>query len=347
MSEQNRFLHSNLEENVKKYAEELMRLSRKGNSSVPKPTAPPAPPPPPPEPPEPPMPPAPPASDMPMPAPPEAQPGGPCLSNEEYFRAALEEMAPFWEKLEGASATAGSHTLADGGQHTHNHQATPQPDSGQQNPTDIPLLSPRQSANDQTDELLTPAQASVFPGTMEDLLPEEQTEYSEDAPVAEGPPVGEENLDSKTNPPANQNTGNLGDDGSEAPYTDSAYLKVQVSAGGRAVPIPLATVTVSRADNEEQVFHQVLQTDADGKTPTITLPAPDRRLSETPTAQNPYAVYQVTVSAPNFQSERLMNVQMFAGQISILPVQLIPLPNKNPDQVSDVSKEQPASSSQE
>lgn len=365
MADRNQFQGSSLEEVAKRYAEELMRLNRRaGHKPPPKPMEPPKPPAEP-KPPAPPMPAPPPEPMPPMPPKPPAPPcpPKPHMSNAEYFRAAYEEMAPkdkVPEEQVLQVLTRGApdvrETLADQGQHTENHQDSNQMDAGQLNPTERPTVPqkeawPPESLPPVREELEAPVPtplptvppSSDPPGTTDIQRPPNatETEYNDQAPVAEGPPVGEDELPFKDNPAANENTESTGDDGSDTPYQDTAYLRIQVSAAGRAIPIPFATVTVSREENGQQVFHRVLETGANGQTQTIPLPAPSRALSERPGPDNPYALYQVTVEADGFYPQNNLTAQMFSGTVSIVPVQLIPLPDQNPENVNQVANDQP------
>lgn len=106
-------------------------------------------------------------------------------------------------------------------------------------------------------------------------------------------------------------------------------LLVRVFTANQALPVPDATVIVSQtnddpAGTETQLFN--LQTDRDGITPEVTLQAPPASLSLVPNNSIPYALYNVKVNYPGFYTFLAENVQLFANNVSILPVQLTPLP---------------------
>lgn len=271
------------------------------------------------------------------------------MSNEEYFRAAFEALKPSDEELSEAHAIAVTarpepegmpeqkRVLADQGQYTENHQDSARLDAGQLNPTERPSIP---LENQDASPSRQPQQAGMPTGRDIQAESSSQTEYDSENPVAEGTPVGEEELPEKDNPAANENTQTPGDDGSETPYNETAYLKVQVSAAGRALPVPLARVTVTRDEDGQELFHRVLETGANGQTPSIALPAPDRELSERPGPINPYAIYQVSVAAQGFYPQKNLPAQLFAGQMSIMSVQLVPLPSKPPAEVDQTANQQ-------
>lgn len=114
------------------------------------------------------------------------------------------------------------------------------------------------------------------------------------------------------------------------PYTDEGELQVEVSAAIRSLPIELADILVLRIVKGEQELIRYLQTNSSGNSPIITLPAPPRELSgqPEPSGLRPYGVYTVTVSHPEYYTTIIRDVQIFAGQRALLPVNLIPLSEK-------------------
>lgn len=110
---------------------------------------------------------------------------------------------------------------------------------------------------------------------------------------------------------------------------DYGSLLVRVFTANQALPVPDATVIVTQTNGdpsgrETQLAN--LQTDRDGVTPEISLQTPPASLSLTPSDVIPYALYNVRVNYPGFYSFVAENVQLFANNVSVLPVQLIPLP---------------------
>ncbi len=104
-------------------------------------------------------------------------------------------------------------------------------------------------------------------------------------------------------------------------------MKVQVTAGGRSMPIINAVVRirVPLETGDREIFSGY--TDINGIIDNITLPAPDSSLSfdENNTTVVPYAVYEVTATHPEFAKSEFFNVPVFSGTKSIQPVRLVPL----------------------
>lgn len=101
-------------------------------------------------------------------------------------------------------------------------------------------------------------------------------------------------------------------------------LRIQATAGGRAVPIAGAEVTVSKTFTDGSQIFATAVTDASGIVDGIALPAPDKSQSQNPSGDAPYSVYTVTVSHPGYRSEIYTQVPIFDGIKSIQPVRLIP-----------------------
>ncbi len=111
-------------------------------------------------------------------------------------------------------------------------------------------------------------------------------------------------------------------------YTGTARLIVQVFLARQALPLENATVTVSEqvnADGAEKIL-SVQQTDENGKTQPIELPAPPEYKSEKPGFSDPFARYNVLVQKKGYYTQKVIGVTLFAGITSIVPVNIEPLP---------------------
>lgn len=99
------------------------------------------------------------------------------------------------------------------------------------------------------------------------------------------------------------------------------FLRVQAFAGQRTIPVPNATVLVTRdfTDGARRFASGV--TNESGVLDGIALPAPDSMLAQSPTGEMPYALYDIRVSHPDYRTEIYRQVPIFAGIKSIQPVQ--------------------------
>ena len=106
----------------------------------------------------------------------------------------------------------------------------------------------------------------------------------------------------------------------------NGYLKIRVTEVGGTVPVENAAVTVSEKNEftgENEILF-ALETDPDGNTRTVMLPAP--RLSESlaPGSKQPYSLYTVHIEKEGFVPARLTSVPVFDGITSVQSVNLLP-----------------------
>ncbi len=103
------------------------------------------------------------------------------------------------------------------------------------------------------------------------------------------------------------------------------FLTVNVTTASGALPIVDATVTVSQLTDGKDTPFAILQTDSDGRTDRILLPAPPQSNSLTPTPIGPgYSLYNIEVEKEGYYTSNYLNVPIFPGITSIQPVKLIP-----------------------
>jgi len=98
-------------------------------------------------------------------------------------------------------------------------------------------------------------------------------------------------------------------------------LQTKVTTADGIVPVSDATVKIRDAFGHT-VF--VLNTDTNGLTTVASLFAPHRTLSLNPqTAHVAYSLYEVMVTHPGYIPHFVRGVQIFDGEGSILPVDLV------------------------
>ncbi|MBO5023164.1 MAG: hypothetical protein J6D11_02495 [Clostridia bacterium] len=104
---------------------------------------------------------------------------------------------------------------------------------------------------------------------------------------------------------------------------------VRAFAANSAYPVENALVIVrgKKADGAPATI-AVLETDESGKTQVITLPTPPKSLSLSPGSDiPPYALYDVEITHPGFYSIITRDVQIYPDTTSILPINMLPLPD--------------------
>lgn len=114
------------------------------------------------------------------------------------------------------------------------------------------------------------------------------------------------------------------------PNTQKTYGRFGVRAfsAGAAYPVAGSLVFVRgrRADGESYTV-AVLETDESGRTPLIMLETPPKSFSLAPGGGTPYALYDVEVSHRDYYTVVTRDVQVYPETTSVLPVNMIPLPD--------------------
>ncbi|MDD6275668.1 MAG: hypothetical protein PUB20_02430 [Clostridia bacterium] len=122
----------------------------------------------------------------------------------------------------------------------------------------------------------------------------------------------------------------------------SGLLKVQVFAADESFPISNAfvEVTTNLEDGERTMFTGY--TDIDGIIDNIRLPAPSSSfsLNENNTTE-PYSLYNITVSHPNFSKAQYENAPVFDSIKSVQPVELVPLTDNQKEPGMNIYTQQP------
>lgn len=118
----------------------------------------------------------------------------------------------------------------------------------------------------------------------------------------------------------------------------TGYLVVQARTGDDSLPVRNAHVTLF--DGEHTPLYETF-TDAGGNTDKLSLPAPDKENTLNPaTFSSAYSKWNVDIEAEGFVRIHIHGVEIVDTQISILPVQMLPLSDE-PAPVTDVDVDIP------
>ncbi len=101
--------------------------------------------------------------------------------------------------------------------------------------------------------------------------------------------------------------------------TELGLLQVNVTTDQGMYPISDASVQIFYTAVPETRLQEMI-TDESGQTGQFQLDAPPREWSMTPEGQQPYAEYSVLVEAVGYQSVLVTGVEIFSGELAILPV---------------------------
>ena len=105
---------------------------------------------------------------------------------------------------------------------------------------------------------------------------------------------------------------------------------VEVTTGRGAIPLPEIDVIIDRLDFDDpdgrQELIAVLETDRSGRTKPVAVKTVSRELSLIPGNSEPFSTFYVTASEKGFEPVKNRPVDVFANEVSILKIDLIPKP---------------------
>ena len=105
---------------------------------------------------------------------------------------------------------------------------------------------------------------------------------------------------------------------------------VEVTTGRGAIPLPEIDVIIDRLDLDDPKGRQeliaVLETDRSGRTKPVAVKTVSRELSLVPGNSEPFSTFYVTASEKGFEPVRNRPVDVFANEVSILKIDLVPKP---------------------
>ena len=105
---------------------------------------------------------------------------------------------------------------------------------------------------------------------------------------------------------------------------------VEVTTGRGAIPLPEIDVIIDRLDFDDpdgrQELIAVLETDRSGRTKPVAVKTVSRELSLVPGNSEPFSTFYVTASEKGFEPVRNRPVDVFANEVSILKIDLVPKP---------------------
>ena len=118
-------------------------------------------------------------------------------------------------------------------------------------------------------------------------------------------------------------------------------LIFQVTGGQGALPVPNATILLTKQLNDQQSLSFTVVTDESGKTAPVSLPAPSRELSQRPGNGIVFATYQAKISAPNYVTTEIRDLPVFDGITTIQPVSLSPDFGQKTREVEEIEDKEP------
>ena len=106
--------------------------------------------------------------------------------------------------------------------------------------------------------------------------------------------------------------------------TDEGLLQVNVNSLLNSRAVENAKVQITESNNPEHIIEE-LTTDANGQSDTIELPTPPLEYSMIPGSSQPYAEYNLRISAPGYETTEISGAELLSGQKALQNVSLLPL----------------------
>ena len=106
-------------------------------------------------------------------------------------------------------------------------------------------------------------------------------------------------------------------------FTDRGKLQVNVTSTLGFFPVTDAKVTITLSGEPDTVIEE-LDTNISGQTVEVELPAPPLDYSLEPGDVQPYADYDVAVTAPGYETVLVEGVQVLPEVESVQPVSMVP-----------------------
>lgn len=104
---------------------------------------------------------------------------------------------------------------------------------------------------------------------------------------------------------------------------NTGKLKIQITNQDLYIPVSKAEIEISLQGRPDEVIETVT-TDENGETENIELDAPPLEYSMTPSDNQPYAEYNLKITAAGFEERVITGVQIFEANQAIQPVELTP-----------------------
>lgn len=105
----------------------------------------------------------------------------------------------------------------------------------------------------------------------------------------------------------------------------NGYVAARIYTSRGSFPVEGAVITVTQNVDGTQRIIAKRTTDRNGQIPLITVSAPNEDLSQSPGNGEVYALVNVRVDKPLYYTVLIKDVQVFAGQTTVIDTPLIPL----------------------
>ncbi len=104
---------------------------------------------------------------------------------------------------------------------------------------------------------------------------------------------------------------------------DKGYLKINAISSDNSFPINQAEIEIADSGNPDNILLKT-ETNSDGLSERIELEAPPIEYSLEPSDNQPYSLYNIKISAPDYEETIITGVQILSGELGIQNIILDP-----------------------
>lgn len=104
---------------------------------------------------------------------------------------------------------------------------------------------------------------------------------------------------------------------------DRGYFQANITSEQDAKPIAGAKIQITTETYPEEIIVET-ETDGNGQTEEIELPAPPLEYSLEAGSEQPYAEYNIRISAPDFETKLINGAEILSGELALQNTALLP-----------------------
>lgn len=105
---------------------------------------------------------------------------------------------------------------------------------------------------------------------------------------------------------------------------DTGYFQANITSRRTSRPIQNARIQITDINDSNRILEE-MTTDENGQTEVVSLPAPPVEFSMEPEAQQPYAVYNIRIQAPGFETQDINGAEILSGETALQNAALLPM----------------------
>lgn len=105
---------------------------------------------------------------------------------------------------------------------------------------------------------------------------------------------------------------------------DRGFFQANITSQRNFRPIAGAKIQIRNINYPNEILEET-ETDRDGQSDIITLPAPPLEYSLTPGSAQPYSSYSILITAPGFEPVEISGAEILSGETALQNTALLPI----------------------